>query len=161
MQIHELPFLSTGGGITDDSLLVVSKSEKTYKYAWSAAKSVMQTVANAAINAALAAEGAIASAISAAQNDSFIMKNYTASYTCTPGNAVGVTANDFGFATPSGYTPIAVYNLQTRSNYIVFRSLNVAATGSTNALILVNVSSSQTATTTADLGVLYAKTAML
>ena len=184
MQIHELPRLSTSGSsLEDNDFLVCAKNNITYKFNFSVIKGITNSLITAGISAAINAGGAIYnaivagisaalgaggaikdaidSAISTAQDDSFIMKNYTASYTCAPGNAVGVTANDFGFETPSGYTPIAVYNLQTRSNYIVFRSLNVGATGSTNALILVNISASQTATTTADIGVLYAKTAML
>ena len=155
MQIHELPFLSAGGGVTDDSLLVVSKSEKTYKYAWSAAKSVMQTVANAAINTALATGGAIANALSG----SFVMKSYDASYTCPANGAVGISANAFGMSTPAGYRPVAVYDLQTRHNQVVFRTLKVDASGSANALILVNLSGSEVSQT-ATLGILYAKTSM-
>lgn len=163
MQIHELPFLSTGGGISDSSLLAVSKEEKSYKYAWSSAKSVMQTIASNAITAALATGGAIANAIMNAINTelgaSFQMKSYDATYTCPANGTVGISANAFGMSTPAGYRPVAVYDLQTRHNQVVFRTLKVDASGSANALILVNLSGSE-ASQTATLGVLYAKTSM-
>ena len=134
MQISELPETSM---VSDAAVFAIDQGAQTYKVPFDAIKSSIQSV----------------------MRNAFITRSYTAEYTCPANNAVGISANAFGMSTPAGYRPVAVYDLQTRHNKVVFRTLKVDATGSTNALILVNIGS-EDATQTATIGVLYAKASL-
>lgn len=89
-----------------------------------------------------------------------VTKSYTYGYTISANSSLVMTAADFDFATPSGYTPLAIVNMTTGNNSVVFRAVSSAPAGGTSAaLVAVNIAgTSQTATAT--IKVAYIKTAM-
>ena len=91
----------------------------------------------------------------------FKIKTYTYAYSSiSNGGSLNVTATNLQMSTPSGYTPIAAQQVSSGNGNVVARTWNVAATGSTAAVALRNVStSSQSGTVT--FVVVYAKTSAI
>ena len=92
-----------------------------------------------------------------APKDLLKIKTYTYAYSSiSSGGSSNVTATNLSMSTPSGYTPVAAQQVSSGNGNVVARTWNVAATGSTVAVALRNVStSSQSGTVT--FVVLYAK----
>ena len=182
MQIHDLPFLSTGGGISDPSLLVVSKEEKTYKYTWSAIKDQIRAIANSVIASALATGGAISSAINtrvtegidealatggaiknaiaSARSGSIVFKTYYAEYTVGANSAKILTASELGVTTPTGYTPLSVRGWSTGATGVLIQAIQGYNTGSGNFIAMRNITSNAV-TATCNVTVAYIKNDMV
>lgn len=79
------------------------------------------------------------------------------------GGTLGITANNFGVSTPSGYTPIGVQRYTTGSPQLFAADLSTLATGSNNMMCIKNTGSSATGANalTARIYIVYARTALL
>lgn len=69
-------------------------------------------------------------------------KLYTYAYSNVAAGAVrDISGNDFGMDAISGYTPLALYNVNTGNNNVVIRVVNATATTTGTAVSIRNVGS--------------------
>ena len=86
----------------------------------------------------------------------FKTKNYTATKSIPSGYGY-ITATEFNFATPTGYTPIGILDFSSSANGLSIRAVSGKATGAQGAMWFANGSSSAVSTD-ASITVLYAPT---
>lgn len=89
----------------------------------------------------------------------FQKKRYT--YTISSiaaGATMIVSASNMGFSTPSGYTPVAIYDIYTGSPAISVAHVSVEATGSTTAIAFRNNYGAAISNITCSVGILYIQT---
>lgn len=91
----------------------------------------------------------------------FTTRNFSATYDLTNGYA-NITAQDFNFSIPTGYTPISFTKIASGNGDIVVRSFNVSATGGSNMLNLRAAPDTYIAAgQTAQITVLFAKSSVI
>ena len=92
----------------------------------------------------------------------FTTRTFSASYDLQTGGYANITAQDFNFSIPTGYTPISFTRIATGNGDIAIRSFNVGATGGTNMLNLRATPDTYIAAgQTAQITVLFAKTSVI
>jgi hypothetical protein len=88
-----------------------------------------------------------------------IIKEYNYTYAVSAGSSIIIKASDFGFDTPSGYTPIALTKITTGNNNVVFRMAQAVNSG--NCLVVRNVGTSDVPNAVASIGIAYAPSNMV
>lgn len=78
----------------------------------------------------------------------------------TPGNVAGLSANNFGVSTPSGYTPVAVAVYSSGHSAGAIYQISAIATGSGRMMSVRNIGSANI-DLDASISILYVKTAAI
>lgn len=74
----------------------------------------------------------------------FKIVTYNASFSVSKNHYTNISANNFGFSTPEGYTPVAFLRYDTGYFDVGLTEFNVKATGNVDALRIYNHSSGNT-----------------
>ena len=108
-----------------------------------------------------AAEASALSAIQTKLTNLFQYKVYEYEVpTVNVNSTLNITANNFGFATPSGYKVMALVRFFTGSVNLAACMVNPNAVGTATAMGIRNISGSAQSGKTAAIGILYVKTGM-
>ena len=108
-----------------------------------------------------AADAAALSTIQTKLTNLFQYKTYEYDVPTVAVNAtLNITANNFGFSTPSGYKPFAILRFFTGSVNLAASLINGNAVGTATAMGIRNIASGAQSNKTASIGILYIKTGM-
>ena len=95
-------------------------------------------------------------------NNIFIRKSYSCTISSIGANGTkNITADDFGFSTPSGYIAIGIRMFASDTSNLSFYRINPGVSGDGIAVQVRNISGGTITDITIDLQVMYAPTAMV
>lgn len=77
--------------------------------------------------------------------DAILVRTYSGGFSLGASAATGINGSTVGYsAPPSGYTPIAFKRVDTASNNIVFRNMNVDGYGGNPVVVVRNLATTTT-----------------
>lgn len=91
----------------------------------------------------------------------FKIVTYNASFSVSKNYYTSISANNFGFSTPEGYTPVAFLRYDTGYWDVALTEFNVKATGNTHALRIFNLGSGNINRGVVYVDVLYVKSSFV